>query len=353
MRADFEPSVAQLTVSCTFFLILALFVVSSLAGPAVTPLLAADTIELSMPLACELGRNCFIQNFVDMDAGPGRRDFTCGRATYDGHKGTDFRLISTSAVAQGIKVLAAADGVIRGRRDGMIDRLYRRADGERIKGRECGNGVVIDHGDGWQTQYCHMRRGSVRVRRGQRVRRGEPLGEVGYSGKAAFAHLHMSLRHKGKIIDPFTGRMPAGSANCARAATPDQSLWSPASRLHNYLPASQIIETAFVGASPATSPTETGLARLPGVQALSPVLLFALRLINLAQGDNLHLVLTGPGSFKVKTDRVLPRAKSAWRLFIGKRRRGAPWPRGSYRAVFELRRADRIILRASKTLELK
>ena len=31
-------------------------------------------------------------------------------------------------------------------------------------GRNCGNGVTLDHGDGWQTQYCHMRRGSVAVK---------------------------------------------------------------------------------------------------------------------------------------------------------------------------------------------
>jgi D-3-phosphoglycerate dehydrogenase len=48
-----------------------------------------------------------------------------------------------------------------------------------IAGRECGNGVVIAHEDGWETQYCHMRRGSVAVQPGERVARGQTLGLVG------------------------------------------------------------------------------------------------------------------------------------------------------------------------------
>ena len=49
----------------------------------------------------------------------------------------------------GVPVLAAAPGVVRGTRDGETDRLVR-SDIERaaVKDRECGNGVVIDHGGG-------------------------------------------------------------------------------------------------------------------------------------------------------------------------------------------------------------
>ena len=33
-----------------------------------------------------------------------------------------------------------------------------------------GNSVVVDHADGWQTQYSHMRKGSVRVKRNDRLK---------------------------------------------------------------------------------------------------------------------------------------------------------------------------------------
>jgi hypothetical protein len=45
-----------------------------------------------MTFACELGKICFVQNYVDVDPGPAALDFTCGSATYDGHKGIDIRL---------------------------------------------------------------------------------------------------------------------------------------------------------------------------------------------------------------------------------------------------------------------
>ena len=54
-------------------------------------------LRLSLPVAFEIGIACNIQNYVDQDPGPGARDYTCGRLTYDGHKGIDFRLPDVSA----------------------------------------------------------------------------------------------------------------------------------------------------------------------------------------------------------------------------------------------------------------
>lgn len=56
-----------------------------------------------------------------------------------------------------------------------------------------GNHVVIDHGGGIYSAYAHLRRGSVRVRRGDRVSAGQQLGEVGNSGNASEPHLHFQL----------------------------------------------------------------------------------------------------------------------------------------------------------------
>ena len=59
--------------------------------------------------------------------------------------------------------------------------------------------MLIDHGGGWRTQYCHMRQGSVRVRKGDRVRDRQRLGTIGLSGKTEFPHLHLSVRFRGKV----------------------------------------------------------------------------------------------------------------------------------------------------------
>jgi len=176
--------------------------------------------ELSLPVACEPGRTCFIQSFVDVDTGTGAQDFACGSATYDGHKGTDFRVLSVAAAHRGVDVLASAVGIVKAVRDGMDDALASEATRREIAGRECGNGVVLDHGGGWETQYCHMLRGSIAVKAGERVARGERLGHVGYSGLAEFAHLHLEVRRDGQPIDPFSGR--AQSEPCS----PEKREWS-------------------------------------------------------------------------------------------------------------------------------
>ena len=160
---------------------------------------AAADFRLSLPVDCEIGTVCTIQNYVDVDPGPSARDYTCGRLVYNGHKGTDFRLPDVSWLDRDIPVLAAAPGQILGVRNNVRDHALGRYDPGGIKGRECGNGVLIDHGGGWRTQYCHMRQGSVRVRKGDQVRDRQRLGTIGLSGKTEFPHLHLSVRFRGKV----------------------------------------------------------------------------------------------------------------------------------------------------------
>lgn len=57
-----------------------------------------------------------------------------------------------------------------------------------------GNYVVIDHGDGSFSLLAHMRRGSVRVRAGDRLAAGRPVGKVGYSGSVYTIHTHYQLQ---------------------------------------------------------------------------------------------------------------------------------------------------------------
>ena len=100
---------------------------------------------------------------------------------------------------------AAADGVVKATRDGMADVSIRETGREAVSGREAGNGVLIDHGGGWETQYSHLLFGSVSVEPGDRVVAGTPLGMIGLSGQTEFPHLHFTLRRRGMAIDPYTG----------------------------------------------------------------------------------------------------------------------------------------------------
>jgi murein DD-endopeptidase MepM/ murein hydrolase activator NlpD len=63
-----------------------------------------------------------------------------------------------------------------------------------------GNLVILDHGLGLTSSFLHLSRASVRP--GQIVRRGEPIGAVGATGRATGPHLHWSLLWNGARIDP-------------------------------------------------------------------------------------------------------------------------------------------------------
>ncbi|MFL5236045.1 MAG: M23 family metallopeptidase [Rhizomicrobium sp.] len=56
-----------------------------------------------------------------------------------------------------------------------------------------GNYILLDHGGGVYSVFGHLHQGSVRVKVGDRVRRGEKIGEVGSSGSSLFPHLHYEM----------------------------------------------------------------------------------------------------------------------------------------------------------------
>ena len=61
--------------------------------------------------------------------------------------------------------------------------------------------VIIDHGGGLTTMYCHMQN-SLRVSSGQRVSRGQAIGKIGSSGYVTGAHLHFEVKVNGRNVNP-------------------------------------------------------------------------------------------------------------------------------------------------------
>ena len=57
-----------------------------------------------------------------------------------------------------------------------------------------GNYLVLDHGNGEFSVYGHLKQGSVQVKTGDRVRRGQVIAAIGASGSAFFPHLHYELQ---------------------------------------------------------------------------------------------------------------------------------------------------------------
>ncbi|HWI87398.1 MAG TPA: M23 family metallopeptidase [Sphingomonas sp.] len=291
--------------------------------------------RLVLPVACTLGQTCAIQNYPDDDPGPQARNFTCHGQTYQGHDGTDFRLRSMEVQRQGVAVLAAASGIVLRARDGVEDRSIR--DKAPVAGQECGNGLVVDHGGGWETQYCHMAKGSIAVRPGDKVAAGATLGKVGLSGNTEFPHLHLTVRKDGKAVDPFAWRAIAGSCHGG------SSLWAntPAYR------EGQILVTGFAaGPVEMAAVQDRGSDQQPRPDRTTGLVVFV-QAIGLQARDVQRLTLQGPGGVVIADNRTQPldRDKAQYLLFVG--RRTAPpggWPAGEYRAAYSVLRSNRIVI---------
>jgi hypothetical protein len=303
----------------------------------------AETIELNFPVACEVGRTCFIQNYVDADPSPAARDYGCGTLTYNNHNGTDFRALSRQS---NIKVVAAADGRVLRVRDEMPDGSFRASGRDAVKDVECGNGVIVAHADQWETQYCHLAKGSLRVKPGDQVRGGDELGQIGLSGLTEFPHLHLTVRHQGKIVDPFA----YGAAPGCGAGT---SLWAPSLRAQLAYRERSILNAGFAGRPVTMELIEEGKADDEQLTADTPALVAFIRSIGLRAGDVQMLTLKNPKGATIAENRVaLEKDKAQSLLFTGRKRPEPGWDKGSYIATFVVERDGRTVLQKSFEIAL-
>ena len=324
----------------------------ALAVPLPPPATAAEAPAFVFPVDCDYGRDCFIQNYVDHDPGSGRTDYACGRLSYDGHDGTDIRLPGIADIADGVAVLAAADGTVLRVRDGMIDRSIDDQPDGAVTGREAGNGVIVDHGNGWQTQYSHLRQGSVVVAPGDRVVAGQPLGEIGLSGLTEFPHVEFTVRFEGVPLDPFVGQLdPAGGFACGSARQP---LWAAADGERLAYIATAALIAGFADGRPDRAVAESGGYDSRVWSTDAPALVFWVHVMGALAGDRQRFAITGPDGATVhETETVLETSYVSWFAFSGARPPDDGWPGGPYRGTYALLRDGQTVAEITRLIEVR
>ncbi len=170
---------------------------------------------LSLPLRGEI----FVHDGHDLTAHHRRLDITGGMTTHFGITGNFMRYAHDFVVADaqgklfrndgaapedwygyGAPVHATGDATVKELHDGMPDNrkgapppFDQAAIMQNLK-LFLGNYVLLDHGNGEFSMFAHLKQGSIKVKPGQRVARGDVIGAMGMSGDAFLVHLHYQLQ---------------------------------------------------------------------------------------------------------------------------------------------------------------
>jgi murein DD-endopeptidase len=297
---------------------------------------------LGLPIDCQLGKDCYIMHYVDRDPSSAVLDFGCGRQTYDGHDGTDFGIADLEKMTAGVPVIAVADGTVLRTRDGVDDRLIaNQADKTAITGKECGNGVVIDHGNGWSTQYCHLRKNSVVAKSKAAIQKGTVLGMVGSSGLASFPHVHLTVRYQGKAVDPFVGIN--NGKDCAIAKAP---LWANPTP---YVPTG-LLSAGFAPNAPTQLEIWQGKYNATSLPATSSALVFWIHSYGILAGDVERIKLIDPqGKVLVDRQKTLNTSSRSF-LSYGGQRQISP---GKWQGNYQLTRKGQMVVSVDRSVSIR
>jgi murein DD-endopeptidase len=155
--------------------------------------------------------------------------------------------VVADSLGYGVDVLAVNDATVAAVRDDMSEATRVSA---RVKHRQedaAGNYVSLDLGSGRFAVYEHLKPHSIRVRPGQRVRRGDVIGQVGFTGDSTGPHLHLHVADAASPLAaegrPFVFDRFEVLGRYADIATMGKARWQPdgAGRRQNERPGSNAV----------------------------------------------------------------------------------------------------------------
>lgn len=273
---------------------------------------------LHFPLQCSLGDDCWIANLPRHYFEERQLDFRCGPNTYRDHKGTDIALRDLQQMKIGVKVLSPISGVVEAKRNN-VDDISSRYTGKNVtKGVECGNGVVISNYE-IEVQLCHLKKASIRLSIGEKVKAGDVIGEVGLSGMTEYPHLHVSFREKigdrVQEIDPFYGPQP----DCG---LPAKSMWQNAELMDKHAKTGIVYNYGFAFELGNAEQIRSGKYKLEQPQNPQEFMGFV-DIFSVDKGDKLELsILDKNGDVMIARSHKFGKYQARYFFYIGKKLRG-------------------------------
>jgi len=268
-------------------------------------------IDLRFPVVCHLLQNCWITNHVDLD----RRaniveDYMCGSKTTDGAQSTHISLGSINAVAQNIPVVATAEGIIKE---------------AEFSSRFCGVRVLIDHGKGWESSYCHLNPETLMVQSGQKVTQGHTLGTIGTSGQTDWPRLSYALVRNGMVFDPFSNRTQL--EGCSKQTNP---MW-----VQGYNPLyepAHVTNLGFnIGEISASAVKQGTIGKADLIKKETPQISLWALFMNVQKGDEIDLRIIMPdGRILSEETFNAKRDEKYYAVYLSKLRRNFLWDEGRY-----------------------
>lgn len=279
----------------------------------------AKAIEFGFPVACQVMGNCWITNHVDLDDRIGRTDdYMCGEKATDNNRSTHISLGSINAMENNIPVIAAADGVIEfsGNQGGF-----------------CGYRILIQHDDGWESNYCHLKPGTLQHNAGDTIKRGEIIAAVGMSGQADWPRLSFATTRNGMVFDPFSGR--TSIEGCSATTNP---LWIDGMN-PPYEPAA-VVGAGFTIGHVTNNEIMAGTAEIAtAISTQTPQLSLWSLMMNLRTGDKIHMSITTPaGRILNEMEQTIDTDTPRYPLYFSTLRKGFLWDAGEYQGVIKITR---------------
>ena len=313
---------------------------SATKSPSLLKIVRPFTLRL--PIACKIGTDCWVLNYPDV--GPlndnAAIDTACLARTYEGHKGTDIAIADAAAMNAGVDVLAAHDGTVMRVRNDVEDHFPLTEEQlAKIKAekKECGNAVLIDHGEGWQTMYCHMKRGSIIVKPQQKIKAGDKIGQVGASGMTEFPHIHLGVIRKTDVMDPFTGR--SLTEDCGTGGAP---LFEKSAGI-SYQPLT-FMKLGFDQKPVTIEKLDQGEKQPATLSTEADALVFYAVMLGVRAGDEITLRIEDDAG-KVFSEKTTVQDKNRARqmLYVGRKiREGSALEPGIYNGKVTIKRKDEI-----------